>query len=50
MPKQKKRLTRKEKREKFKSVKAWLSDKEKNRRQKEAEELGKMTVDYRISR
>lgn len=50
MPKQKKRLSRKQKKQKFKTVKAWLDEKDKKRRRQEAEELGKMTVDYRISR
>lgn len=48
MPKQKKRLTKKEKERKFKTVKAWLAEKDKARRLKEDEELGKMVVDYRI--
>jgi hypothetical protein len=33
-----KRLTVREKRERFKTVKAWLDDKEKKRRQKETDE------------
>lgn len=49
MPKQKKRLSRKQKKQKFKTVKAWLDEKDKKRRRQEAEELGKMTVDYRIT-
>jgi hypothetical protein len=47
MPKQKGRLTRKQKKAKFLTVKAWLDHKEKKRREKEDEELGKKTVDYR---
>lgn len=47
MPKQKKRLTMAEKKDRFKTVKAWLAEKEKARRLKEDAELGKMTVDDR---
>lgn len=47
MPKQKKRLTKAEKKDRFKTVKAWLAEKDKTRRLKEDEELGKFTADYR---
>ncbi len=50
MPKQKKRLSRRQKKAKFSTVKAWLDAKDKKRRQQEAEELEKLTVDYRITR
>ena len=39
MPKQKKRLTRREKKARFKTVKIWLDEKEKARKRK---------VDYRV--
>lgn len=47
MPKQKKRLTKKEKEREFKTVKAWLDEKDKARKREEGEELGKLVVDYR---
>lgn len=47
MPKQKKRLTRCEKKDRFSTVKAWLDEKDKARKLKEDAELGKFTVDYR---
>lgn len=48
MPKQKKRLTMAEKKDRFKTVKAWLDEKDKARRLKEDEELGKMVVSYEV--
>lgn len=46
--KQKKRLTRQQKRVAFKTVKKWLAAKDKARRQEEAEEFGKLDVGYNI--
>lgn len=48
MSKQKKKLTRAEKKASFSTVKAWLDEKEKKRKQEEGEELGKGTVDYDV--
>lgn len=50
MAKQKRRLTRVEKRKNYLTVKAWLTAKEKARKLKEAEKLGKLTADYRVFR